>query len=152
MAPTTVAGQAVRFLFVGGLATVVDVGLFNVLHVLAGADPIAAKGVSTLAGAVVAFIGNRQWAFAARQSLPVRRQVLRYVLVNLAALGLALVPIPLTRDVLGLDGVVAMNVAANVVGLGMATVFRFAGYRRWVFVPERRRDHAVRPIARPMSG
>jgi len=135
LAPTTVTGQAVRFLFVGGLATVVDVGLFNVLHVLAGADPIAAKGVSTVAGAVAAFIGNRQWAFAARQGQPVRRQVLRYVLVNLAALGLALVPIALARDVLGLHGVLAMNVAANVVGLGLATVFRFVGYRRWVFPP-----------------
>jgi hypothetical protein len=31
-----------------------------------------------------------------------------------------------------------MNVAANVVGLGLATVFRFYGYRRWVFAPQDR--------------
>jgi putative flippase GtrA len=133
VAPGTVTGQAVRFLTVGGVATAVDVGLFNVLHVLAGADPLLAKTVSTVAGAVIAFIGNRQWSFAAREGLGLPAQVASYIAVNVAALGLALLPIAGARHLLGLEGIVAMNVAANVVGLGMATAFRFYGYRQWVF-------------------
>jgi putative flippase GtrA len=133
VAPVTVTGQAVRFLTVGGLATVVDVGLFNLLHVLAGADPLLAKTVSTVAGAMVAFVGNRQWSFAARGDLGLRAQVARYIAITVAALGLAVLPIAVARHLLGLEGIVAMNVAANVVGLGMATAFRFYGYRHWVF-------------------
>ncbi len=129
----SVAGQAVRFLVVGAVATVVDVALFNLLHVLAGVGPLLSKSLSTVTAAVVAFVGNRQWSFSCGQGGGLRRQVSRYVAVNVGGLGLALAPIAVTRSLLELDGIVAMNVAANVIGLGLATCFRFYGYRRWVF-------------------
>jgi putative flippase GtrA len=99
-------------------------------------DPLAAKTVSTVVSAVVAFVGNRQWSFA--PDIPgvgvgLSRQVGRYVIANVASLVVALLPIEVCRRVLGLDGVVAMNVAANVIGLGLATCFRYVVYRRWVF-------------------
>jgi putative flippase GtrA len=122
----------------------VDVALFNVLHVLVGAEPLAAKSVSTVTAAVVAFVGNRQWSFASGHGHELRVQVARYVAVHAVGLGLALAPIAVARYVLGLEGAVAMNVAANVVGLGLATVFRFYGYRRWVFAPQ---DRAPAPTA-----
>ena len=34
---------------------------------------------------------------------------------------------------LGLDNAVADNISANVIGLGLGTLFRFWSYRRWVF-------------------
>jgi len=34
---------------------------------------------------------------------------------------------------LGFTSPLADNIAANVVGLGLATAFRFWSYRRWVF-------------------
>jgi putative flippase GtrA len=142
---TNVGSQAVRFLMVGAVATVVDVALFNLLHVLAGVDPLLAKSLSTTTSAVVAFVGNRQWSFPRRQGLGLRRQVSRYVAVNVAGLAIALAPIAVTRSLLGLDGIVAMNVAANVIGLGLATCFRFYGYRHWVFGPPHRGGHA--PVA-----
>jgi putative flippase GtrA len=39
----------------------------------------------------------------------------------------------LSRYALGLDGVVADNVSGNIIGVGLALVFRFWAYRRWVF-------------------
>ena len=33
----------------------------------------------------------------------------------------------------GLKGPIADNVSANVIGLGLGTLFRFWSYRRWVF-------------------
>jgi putative flippase GtrA len=138
------AVQAARFLTVGGFATVVDVGLFNLLlHVLAATGPVLAKTVSTVVGAVVAFVGNRQWSFAGRHRVGLGHQVSRYTVVNLAALALAVAPVVVAHSVLGLGGTLAMNVAANVVGLGAATAFRFYGYRRWVFPPARG-DRAAR--------
>lgn len=126
------ASQAGRFLVVGGVATVVDVGLFNVLHVLLALDPVLSKALSTSVAAVVAYVGNRTWSFEAGSDRPVGRQVAPYVVVTVVSLGITLVPVYVAREI-GLQGVVAMNVAANLVGLGLATAFRFVGYQRWVF-------------------
>jgi putative flippase GtrA len=126
------ATQAGRFLVVGGVATVVDVGLFNVLHVLLALDPVLSKALSTSVAAVVAYVGNRTWSFEAGSDVAVGRQVVPYVVVTVVSLGISLLPVYVAREI-GLQGVVAMNVAANLVGLGLATVFRFVGYQRWVF-------------------
>ena len=128
-------GQAARFLVVGGAATLVDVGAFNVLHVALGVGPLTAKVASTVLGGAVAFVGNRQWSFGGARGGSVRRQVVAFVLVSLVALGLALVPLAVARYVLGLTGVLALNLAGNGVGLVLATAFRFWGYRRFVFDP-----------------
>lgn len=137
-------GQATRFLLVGGFATLVDVGLFNLLHyglsgvevlgVVLAIGPLTAKVLSTVVAGVVAFVGNRQWSFAGAHGT-VRQQALLFVAVNAAALLLALAPLAVARYALGLTGFVALNLAGNVVGLAMATAFRFWGYRRWVFPP-----------------
>ncbi len=125
--------QAGRFLLVGGVATVADVGLFNLLHYGLQVGPLTSKVASTVTGGTVAFLGNRQWSFGDQDSRSVRFQALAFVAVNIAALLLALVPLAIARYVLGLTSVVALNLAANVLGLGLATVLRFEGYRRWVF-------------------
>jgi len=131
--------QAARFLLVGGIATVVDIGLFNLLHydlldVGLVIGPLSAKVASTLVAGVVAFVGNRQWSFPAERGPGrLQAQVLAFVLVNAAALLLALLPLAVARYVLGLTGVVALNIAGNVLGLFLATALRFWGYRRWVF-------------------
>ena len=137
-------GQATRFLLVGGVATLVDVGLFNLLHyglsgvqvlgVVLVVGPLTAKVLSTVVAGVVAFVGNRQWSFAGAHG-SVRQQAALFVAVNAAALLLALAPLAFARYALGLTGFVALNLAGNVVGLAMATAFRFWGYRRWVFPP-----------------
>ena len=126
-------GEAARFLLVGGVATVVDVVAFNVLHVGLGVGPLSAKVVSTVLGGAVAFVGNRQWSFGGATTGPVHRQLLAFALVSLVALGLALLPLAIARYVLGLTGVLALNLAGNVVGLALATAFRFWGCRRYVF-------------------
>lgn len=127
-----VVGQAAKFLLVGGAATVIDIGLFNLLHAVLGVGPLTAKVLSTLVAGVAAFIGNRQWSFAAGRG-QVRRQAFAFLVVNLVSLALALLPLAVARYALGMTGVVALNVAGNVVGLTLATALRFYGYRRWVF-------------------
>lgn len=126
--------QAVRFLVVGGAATVVDVALFNLLHFGLGAGPLTAKVLSSCVSAGAAFAGNRQWTFPRGRSA-LSTQMTLFVAVNIASVLLNLLPLAVARYVLELQGVVALNVAANVVGLGLATTFRFYAYRRWVFAP-----------------
>ncbi len=133
--------QAARFLIVGGAATALDVGLFNVLHYGLGVGPLTSKICSTVLAAAAAFAGNRQWSFHGAQAGRMRRQAATFLLVNAAALLLTLLPLAAARYVFGLTGVVALNVAGNGVGLALGTALRFWGYRRYVFpADERDRD------------
>lgn len=127
------SGQALRFLAVGGVATVVDIGLFNVLHFGMGVGPLSAKVASTVVAGVVAFVGNRELTFVEQKGTSVRKQVLAFTAVSLVALLLSLLPLAIARYGFGLTGAVSLNIAANVVGLALATAFRFYGCRRWVF-------------------
>lgn len=150
-----VLGQATRFLVVGGVATAVDVALFNLLLYGLGIGPLTSKVASTAVAATVAFVGNRQWSFDGVPGARLHRQLLRYLLVTVASLGVALLPLAFARYALGLTGVVALNTAGNVVGLVLATAFRFWAYRRFVFTEEApaaripwQRRSAVRPADR----
>ena len=127
--------RLVLFLVVGGVATVADVALFNLLHYGVGVGPLTSKVASTVVGGIIAFVGNRQWSFADHAPGQFRRQVLAFLAVNVASLLLALLPLALARYGLGLTSVLALNIAGNGIGLLMATALRFEGYRRWVFPP-----------------
>lgn len=131
--PPRVLGQAARFLLVGGAATALDIGVFNALHYGLAVGPLTSKVASTVLAGVVAFVGNRQWSFGGAATGRLQRQALAFVVVNLASLLLALLPLALARYVLGLTGVVELNIAANGVGLVLGTALRFWGYRRYVF-------------------
>lgn len=137
--------QAARFLLVGGAATVVDVGAFNLFHYGLGVGPLSAKVVATVLGGAAAFVGNRQWSFRGAADRSWRTQAGAFLAVNLVALVLALLPLAIARYALGLTGVVALNVAGNGIGLVLATALRFWGYRRWVFPP------AAVPTAAPAA-
>jgi hypothetical protein len=56
------------------------------------------------------------------------------VVLNAIGLLIALGCLGFARYVLGLDGVLAFNIAGNVIGTGLGTVFRFWAYKRWVFL------------------
>jgi putative flippase GtrA len=130
--------RVLRFLVVGGVAFVVDVGLFNLL--VHGPDggvlndrPIAAKVVATGASMLVSYYGNKLWTYVAHESSTPLRQTAAFLVVNAVAWGLNLAPLAVSRYVLGLDSVLADNVAGNVIGVALALVFRFWAYGRYVF-------------------
>ena len=131
--------EASKFLTIGAVAYVVDVGVFNV--VLFGSDtllgevkPLTAKVVSTVAATVVAYLGNRNWTYSARNGRHWRPELLLFLLMNAAAMVIALVCLWTSHYALGFRSAVADNFAANVVGVGLGTVFRFFTYRKFVFV------------------
>jgi putative flippase GtrA len=131
-----------KFGTVGVIAYVVDIGAYNLLVFSGGTGPLhdkplTAKTVSTLLAMVVAYIGNRQWTFRAGGRHGVLREVGLFVLANLAALAVTLLPLAMSRYVLDLRGPVADNISANVIGVGLGTIFRFWAYRSWVFPPAR---------------
>ena len=147
------AAEVAKFGTVGVLAYVVDIGTYNLL-VFSGGEgplhdkPLTAKTLSTLLAMVVAYFGNRQWTFRARGRHGVLREAVLFVLANLAALAITLLPLAASRYALDLRGPLADNVAGNVIGVGLGTVFRFWAYRTFVFPPEPA-DGLAAPLSSP---
>lgn len=127
-----------RFGVVGLLGLVVDLGLFNLLRFAGGEGvlydkPLTAKAISVTAATLVTYAGNRRWTFRARGQ---RSHVSGYTLffaLNAVGMGIALVCLWFSHYILGLTSPLADNISANVIGLGLGTLFRFWSYRRWVF-------------------
>lgn len=129
--------ELVRFGFVGGLAFVVDAGLFNLLRFgpgeLLGHKPLTAKVVSVAVATVVAWLGNRYWTFAARRTGNRRREFVAFAVANVIGMAIAVCCLAFSHYVLGLTSPLADNIAANVVGLVLGTIFRYLAYRFFVF-------------------
>lgn len=130
--------ESLKFLTVGGVGLVVDLFVFNAL-LYAGGDgplnhkPLTAKTISVVAATLVTYTGNRVWTFRHRARTGFAREYVLFFLLNGVGLGVSLCCLGISRYVLGLSGPLADNVAANVIGLGLGTLFRFWSYRRWVF-------------------
>jgi putative flippase GtrA len=133
-------GEMARFGAVGVVALAVDVIGFNLLRFAGGEGPLydrplTAKVLSVTASTTVAYVGNRLWTFRHQRSstAAVHREFALFVLFSAIALGIAVACLAISHYALGFTSPLADNIAANVVGLGLATAFRFWSYRRWVF-------------------
>ena len=128
--------ELARFLSVGGVAFVVDMGLFNLLRFgpgeLLAEKPITAKVISTLVATMVSWVGNRLWTFSQHRTQHRGRELLLFVVVNGLGLAVGAAPLAFSQYVLHLDGPVPDNVA-NLLGIALGTALRYVGYKRWVF-------------------
>jgi putative flippase GtrA len=153
-----VVREVLKFGVVGGVAFVVDVGLFNLLvHTgddpVLGDRPVTGAVLSTGVAIVVAWVGNRYWTFRHRRRSAVAREVLLFFAINLVGLGIAASCLAVSRYVLGFDSQLADNIAKNGVGLALGMVFRFVCYRYIVFRGdlERRAADLVEPPAASLA-
>lgn len=129
-------GELVRFAATGLAAYLSDVVVFNVLLVGGGMPSAAAKMISSAVAIAVAFVGSRYLTWPERRSASPVREYALFVLVSVVAAGIQLGCLLISRDVLGLVSPLADNVSANVVGMALATAFRFWGFRTIVFRPQ----------------
>nr|WP_229789596.1 GtrA family protein [Pilimelia terevasa] len=128
-----------KFGTVGAVAFGVDTALFTWLNAGLEVEPLLAKTLATLVSASVAFVGNRFWTWRHRARSGLGREYLRYFLLNVVGLAIALAVLALSHYVLGafwpvLRTDTADLIAANVVGNALGTLFRFWSYRRFVFL------------------
>jgi putative flippase GtrA len=118
---------------------VIDVALFNALRLgYFGADgwaqsALGAKTISTTVAIVFNWLGNRYWTFRAHRRRNYLREFAEYVVVSLGGMAISLVCLWFSHHALGLTSLFADNIASNVIGLGLGTLFRFVLYRYWVY-------------------
>ena len=129
-------GYFVKFGLVGLVGLVVDVSLFNLLS-LSGpgwwSEPLQAKFISTSVAIVVNWLGNRYWTFRRDKRSDVFRELVEFVAASVVGMLVTLATLWFTHYALGFDSLLADNISANVIGLGLGTLVRFALYRWWVW-------------------
>jgi len=141
--------EIAKFGIVGLISFVIDVGLFNLLLFGGGPftdKPITAKIISVAVATTFAYFGNRFWTFRHRGRTNMGREYLLFFLLNGVAMLIAIACLGISHYVFGLDSALADNISANVIGLGLGTLFRFWSYRKWVF-PAVADDPADRELA-----
>ncbi|MPZ60754.1 MAG: GtrA family protein [Propionibacteriales bacterium] len=139
--PWSVVHELWRFAVIGGLAFVVDVGIFNALRydgdLWSGPlahKPVTSKIISVCVATMVSYLGNRQWTWSHRGGRGMPREVPIFFALNGAGMLIAVGCLAISHYALGFTSALADNIAANGVGLVLGTVFRFWSYRRFVFI------------------
>jgi myo-inositol-hexaphosphate 3-phosphohydrolase/putative flippase GtrA len=133
---TPVSPQVLTFLVVGGTGYVVDVAAFNLLRstaALGAWDPSVARILAVAVAMVVTYLGNSLVTWRGVSSGNRRREVGLFVVFNLVGLGISVVTLTISHDLLGLTSRLADNISANVVGLALGTLFRYWSYTTFVF-------------------
>jgi putative flippase GtrA len=115
-----------KFLIVGGTSVVVDAGLLWVLHGVLGMWLEPATALAFLAGFVVNFGLNRQWAFASTGRL--RHQFAKYL--ALVAVNL-LITVVLVK---ALTTVGVMYLVAKVLTTAVLSTVNYFISRKWIFI------------------
>lgn len=133
--------EIVRFLVVGGAATLVSVIGFNALvhgtllgTAPLGQHPISAYVLVNVVGGCVAYLGMRLWAFSHREVSDPLSSVVNFFALGAVTMVIPVLCLAVSRYVLGLSNLWADNISANVIGLGLGTATRFWVFRRYVFL------------------
>ncbi|MFJ6653189.1 GtrA family protein [Microbacterium sp. NPDC091313] len=126
------------FLGIGGIGFVADAVVYNLLVFGPGAAwfeavPLIAKTIAVIAGLVVTYAGNKLITYRDRRVGVSLGQLLRYACVNVLAIAVQLTCLGFSRYVLGLDSVLADNIAGTLIGQALATGVRYVMYTLWVF-------------------
>lgn len=131
-----------KFLLVGGLSTVIEIGVLNLLLYVAGWNAsvtglVAAKIIASLVALINAYFGNREWAFRGRERRTRRSEITWFLIVNACCLVLGAVlfwvGVEIGELLLGRAlGPFSINFA-NLVSIAIVVVVRFVLYHKIVF-------------------
>ncbi|WP_243722594.1 GtrA family protein [Actinomadura sp. 7K507] len=137
--------ELAKFGSVGAIAFVITIVIGNALHSGMGVGPLTSNGVATLIATTFSYLANRYWTFRHRDRTGLGREYVLFFALNGVGLVITELFIGFTHYVLGLSGPLAYN-ASLIIGTGVASLFRFWSYKKWVFLP------ASAPRVDPASG
>lgn len=133
--------QFAKFGVVGGLGVLVNLAVFNLLLFTVfdssriHEGPLWANIIATIVAIAFNWVGNRYWTFREHRGKQLLREAVEFTIVSLGGLLIGLGCLWISHYALGFDSKLADNIASNVVGLALGTIFRFVFYRVWVFSP-----------------
>ena len=145
--------ELVKFALVGGTCFVIDTVLFfGIKTVILPNNPVTAKIIATLVATIVSYILNREWSFRTRGGRERHHEAALFFLVNGIGIVLNSAPLYIARylfhlqepHVSRLTEEVSDFLSAQIIGTLIAMVFRWYGYKKWVFPEENARPR--RPL------
>ena len=116
-----------RYLVVGSFIFLIDLILFNVFSFSRLAiEPVASKILAGIISTTVAFYLHRHWTFNSREfEFSHNNQAPRFVTVQIGGVAIAAACLGISHYLMGMHGFLADNVSGNLVGLILATAFRY---------------------------
>jgi len=140
--------EIAKFGVVGGIGFVVQLGVTDAVHLGLGVGALTAVIVGYVVATVVTFLGNRHWAFKHRQGKGLSHETLMFVMLNVVGLGIQEAVVATVHYGLHMTDPLSYNVA-NIVGIGLGTLFRLWSYRKWVFLEVNEEPAEVAPTVLP---
>ncbi len=126
----TLLRELTKFGLIGIVNTVLDFAVWNALLFI---GPIKAQIVATAISATSSYFMNRHWTFRHRARSGLRREYTLFFAFNAVGLVITASILGLATYAFGIDDRLWLNVV-KVFAIGVATLFRFWSYRRWVFL------------------
>ena len=124
-----------KFGTVGAFNFVLDLLVFNLLlFTVFEHRPIPAKAASSAVAATSSYFMNRHWTWKHRARSGTRRELTIFLAMSAIALGITEACLLISHYGLGLTSKLEDNISANVIGLALATTWRFWSFRKWVFL------------------
>ncbi|MEV4175179.1 GtrA family protein [Nonomuraea sp. NPDC049709] len=125
--------ELAKFGSIGAIAFLIDLGLLNLCSVVFDLGPLTSKVAATSVSTTFAYAGNRLWTFRHREQNGLGREYFLFFLLNGIALLFGMLTIGFTTYTLNLHDTLSLNIA-NIVGVGLGTLFRYWSYKKWVFL------------------
>ena len=139
-------GQVLRFGLVGGLNTIVDLLILNMLLLLFPTNStrmiLIFSAIAYSIGAVNSFLLNKYWTFGYRQRTT-RREVVRFVVTTLLGIGWSSIILWLASNALHpilINPTIWAN-ASKVIAISGTALISYLGMSLWVFVNKARNEH-----------
>jgi putative flippase GtrA len=136
-----------KFGIVGGIGFLVTEGVFN-LMISEHQATFTANAVATLVAAAVTFVGNRHWTFRHRERTGMGRETVIFFALNAVGVLIQQACLELAKHEFGRHDKLTLN-AAFLVGVGLATMFRFWSYRKFVWLAQPGGPSDTAQAARP---
>ncbi|MET7640402.1 GtrA family protein [Streptomyces sp. NPDC005438] len=117
----------------GAFGVLVNVAVFNLCIHTYQLAPVRSGVFATAAAICTNYVGNRYWTYRHADKSRLHRELTLFLFFSGLGLVIENGMLALSHYGLGYTSSLADNVAKNVIGLGLATAFRFWSYRTWVF-------------------
>lgn len=140
--------EIAKFGVVGGIGFFVQLGVTDGAHLGLGMGALTSVVIGYIVATVVTFLGNRHWAFKHRQGKGLGHETMLFVLLNVVGLGIQEAVVATVHYGLHMTDPLSYNVA-NIVGIGLGTLFRLWSYRKWVFLDVNEEPAEVAPTVLP---
>ncbi len=141
-----ITGEVVKFGIVGLSGVVVNFAVFWVCINGMGLASVRSNIVATVIAIATNYLGYRYWLYRERDAASRKREITLFLVYSGIGMLIETGVLGFSVYVLRLDSHFE-QIGAKVIGLAVATVFRFVSYRTWVFkaVPE----PAAAPVQQP---